>query len=634
MDEICLIIGGPQGSGLETSMSILGYAFARKGYWFIADREYFSNITGRHSYIHLCVSTLPVSSLRYPVDILAAADAETIFTHFDELSIGGVLIYDKGVLGKKLEDIPSIEDTTRERIAGKIKELGIQPTVSSIVNHLESSMSVKAVGVDYQVLLRGLAAKYTIDPKLLSRYVSGIIVAMISLVLGLRKEVSQDAVSRFFRGRPIIAEQNNALIDSIYEMYSELAGIVSLDTPTARPGKLMVVTGNDIVAIGKIVAGVRLQSYYPITPAADESFLLEKYQVIEADEGVIGPIIVFQTEDEIAAVSSIIGASLTGARSSTSTSGPGFDLMVEGLSYAGMNEAPIVITYYQRGGPSTGQPTRGSQSDLLNAVFAGHGEFARVVLSSGDHVEAFYDAIDAFNIAEKYQVPVIHILDKFLANSLVTITPPDPGRAEIERGLLSSGGPNYKRFDSSKLISPRAFLGAKDTVMWYSGDEHNEYGHIEEDPVNRIKMYSKRIEKLELIRKELPLEKKITLQGHDNPDFILVGWGSTKGVSLDAIRALGKEGMRGAYVNLKLLWPFPGEEFRSILERFDKEKIIFVEHSYGVSLRHLVAMSTGLIIEKNIAKFTGRPLTREEVVAGVKKIIMGETLRVVAFHGA
>ncbi|MGC8556071.1 MAG: hypothetical protein ACP5NG_03585, partial [Conexivisphaera sp.] len=298
---------------------------------------------------------------------------------------------------------------------------------------------------------------------------------------------------------------------------------MSLDPPSIGLGELLVASGNDVVAMAKIVGGLRYQSYYPITPAADESFTLEEYESLHG-EGYDSEIVVLQTEDELAAVNSAIGAALAGARSATATSGPGFDLMVEGLGWAGMNEVPVVVTYYQRGGPSTGQPTRGAQSDLLSSVFASHGEYPRIVLASGDHEEAFYDAIDALNYAERYQMPVIHLVDKFLANTIATIQVPDISRIRIDRGKLTgevSG--EYKRFDMSSPISPRAFLGQ--AVMWYTGDEHDEAGHITEDSENRIRIYEKRMRKLELADSEIPEERRASYYGPEDADFLLLGWG-------------------------------------------------------------------------------------------------------------
>jgi 2-oxoglutarate ferredoxin oxidoreductase subunit alpha len=634
--EVGVLLGGPQGSGIETSMWILGRILVSKGFGVIADREYFSNITGRHSYIQMLVSSVKLPrSLRYPVEILASMDAETVFTHFTELSEGGILIYDVNVSSKRIEEIPSMEDATRERIARVLAEKGVKTSVESVVEYLEKDRRVLPLGLDFSSLLKALSEQYRIDSRAVSKFLSGVIVSSVAVVLGLDEDIVAAGFRQQFRERKELVEQNIMLYRLVRSALSKHYGVVRLEEPRLAMEKAMVITGNDVVAIGKIVAGVRYQSYYPITPAADESFLLEKYDNILGENGeVIGSVIVMQTEDEIAAVNSAIGAALTGVRSSTTTSGPGFDLMVEGLSWAGMNEVPIVITYYQRGGPSTGQPTRGSQSDLFNAIFAGHGEFARVVLSSGDHLDAFYDTIEAFNIAEKYQVPVIHLLDKFLANTVTVMTIPDVERVRIERGVLTRGGPGYKRFSLESLISPRAFIGEKDTVMWYTGDEHDEYGHIVEDPEVRARMYSKRIEKLSLILRDLPMDRKLRLHGPSSPDYLIIGWGSVKGVVLDAVEYFSEKGLKMSYLDLKLLWPFPSEDFLRITDGIPDSNILAVEHSYGVNIAELVAMNTGRRIVKRVSKYTGRPITLDELIHGLEEIVSGKKERVVLSRGA
>jgi len=634
LKDISIIIGGPQGAGLETSMAILGRALVRKGYGIIADREYFSNITGRHSYIHMLVSSVRLPrSIKYPVELVASMDPETIFTHFTDIGDKGILIYDKGHSNKKIDDISSMEDITKKRIKEVIIRHGIEPSVSSLLNYLEREKDITLVGIDFNSLLRKVIERYRVDPRQVSRYVSGILISAISTLIGLEEDFIRYSFEQQFRGKEHLIEQNMTIFGMVRDSLADFRNIARLDEPSIKLHKAFIATGNDIVAIAKIVAGVRYQSYYPITPAADESFLIEKYEYTEVGGRSLGPIVVVQTEDEIAAVNSAIGASLTGVRSSTATSGPGFDLMVEGLSWAGANEVPIVITYYQRGGPSTGQPTRGSQSDLLNAVFAAHGEFARIVLSSGDHVEAFYDTVEAFNMAEKFQVPVIHLLDKFLANTIATIPVPEVGRVSVDRGITSLGGRDYKRFDLSRVISHRAYLGTDDTVMWYAGDEHDEYGHIVEDPENRVKMYSKRIEKMKIILEQVPSDLKVTIYGDEDPDYVVVGWGSVKGVVLDAIDVLSEK-LKLMYVNVKLLWPFPANEFLGIVKGMPRDRLIAVEHSYGVNITSLISMTTGIIIDRRVMKYTGRPITLNELVSALERVALMNEERVVLTYGA
>ncbi|MEM4463713.1 MAG: 2-oxoacid:ferredoxin oxidoreductase subunit alpha [Fervidicoccaceae archaeon] len=636
MKEINIIIGGPQGSGIETSMSILSRAFTRKGYGIIASREYFSNIVGRHSYIVMRVSSekLP-QSIDLPVQIIAASDAETVFTHFDEIRGGGALIYDINNEKKKLNEVSSMENITKQRIRRKLESKGLDQAVSSIIEYLRKEEGIKPIGIDFASILSELSKKFKLDPGHLSRYVSTILVSSISTVIGLEDDYLLFGITSHFKNRENILKHNLALYEMVSERLHSMKEILPLDTPKLKIEKMMVLTGNDAVAIGKIVGGARYQAYYPITPAADESTTLEKYGHGTEGNQDIGPIVILQTEDEISAISSTIGAALTGARSSTATSGPGFDLMVEALSWAGANEVPIVITYYQRGGPSTGQPTRGSQSDLMNAIFSSHGEFARIVISSGDHEEAILDAAEAFNLAEKFQVPVIHLLDKFLANTTASVKIPDIEKIRIERGSIFRNGGEYRRFDASNSISPRAFIGDDGIVIWYSGDEHDEIGHIVEDPENRIKMYEKRMKKLELIRKEVPLNEKLKVYGFEDPEFIIIGWGSTKGVAVEALESAAKEvGVRGAYVNLKMLWPFPSEELKEIVGKISEKKIIVAEHSYEANIARLMAMEAGLNVGGKIVKYTGRPFFLSEFYRALKSILFDNEEKVVLTLGA
>ena len=631
--EISAILGGPQGAGLETSMAVLGYALARSGHGFIADREYFSNIKGRHSYIHLRISSKSVPrSLTYPVDLIAAMDPETVFTHFDDLRDGGVLIYDKATNDKRLDSILSVEEPLKERVEGRLTSLGLEPKISSLVSYLRNRRSVKVIDLNYAEILSIVGRKFKLSPQQVSRYVSSILIGAVSGLLGLDEESLTYGFTKHFRGREDLVSQNLEITTLVRNAIADYGvNELILEGPGIGLEELLVVSGNDVVAIGKIVGGLRYQSYYPITPAADESFTLEKYEKLDVGDGG-SSLIVIQTEDEIAAITSAIGASLTGVRSATATSGPGFSLMVEGLSWAGMNEVPVVITYYQRGGPSTGLPTRGSQSDLLFSVFAGHGEFPRVVLSSGDHLEALYDAVEAFNIAEKYQLPVIHLLDKFLANTLTLMPLPDLNNVLIERGLVTEGSEAYKRFDLSSQVSPRAYLGSK-AIMWYTGDEHDELGHICEDPVNRVRMYSKRMKKLELIDSEIPNSKKATYFGSGNPEVLMVGWGSVKGVALDAVETLKNKGIEAAYLQLRILWPFPSTYVSELLSSVDST-VIVVEHSYVVQLADLITMSTGFRKLRRVGKFTGRPIYLLELVRAVEEIRLKGVEKVVLGYGA
>ncbi|HYC26910.1 MAG TPA: transketolase C-terminal domain-containing protein, partial [Nitrososphaerales archaeon] len=413
----------------------------------------------------------------------------------------------------------------------------------------------------------------------------------------------------------------------------------------------LFVRGNSTVAMAKELAGCRFQTYYPITPASDESEYLEGHAEMELDSPepqvaelaalkAKGTIAVVQSEDEIAAVTMAIGGGLAGVRSSTSTSGPGFSLMAEGLGYAGMNEVPVVVTLYSRGGPSTGLPTRHEQGDLRFALHAGHGEFPRLILASGDLEEAFYDTVRAFNYSEVYQTPVLHLVDKALANSDATMPMFDVNRVKIERGSLIKGeikdavNGEFRRFrNTPNGISPRAPVGTKGGVYWHTGDEHDELGHISEDPTNRDMMMDKRMGKLELADREIPIADRLNFFGPEDADVTLLSWGSTKGAILDAMDWLKEDGISVNFLQLRLIHPFPTEYVTKVLSR--AKKAVGVEMNYSGQLTGIVRERTCIPIEQLVVKYNGRPMSSEEIYDAVKLIHEGKApKRLVLKHGA
>ena len=329
----------------------------------------------------------------------------------------------------------------------------------------------------------------------------------------------------------------------------------------------------------------------------------------------------------------MIGAALTGTRSSTSTSGPGFALMTEAIGWAGINEVPIVITLYQRSGPSTGLPTRHGQDDLLFAVHAGAGDFPKIVYASGDIEESFYDTGRCFNYADVFQIPVIHMMDKFLSSSVVTCKRFEPQKISIDRGkLLDKIEGEYKRFAfTDDGISPRSRLGLDNGVFWNTGDESDEYGHISEDPVERIMMMDKRMSRLDLALKRIPDEEQVVSFGVHK--HTIISWGSTKGPILDAISMLKKEGIDIGFVQIKLIHPFPTDIVKSLLK--DAKIIIDIEANYSGQLGQIFKQNVLKDIDYSILKYSGRGMTSTEIYDSLKKIIENKAdKREILSHGA
>jgi 2-oxoglutarate ferredoxin oxidoreductase subunit alpha len=405
--------------------------------------------------------------------------------------------------------------------------------------------------------------------------------------------------------------------------------------------KRMFIQGTQAAALGKLVGGCRLQTYYPITPAADESEYLEENEVLQLEQSAVeqsgGSILIMQTEDEISAINMASGAALTGTRAATATSGPGFSLMVEGLGWAGNGEVPLVVTYYQRGAPATGLPTRHGQSDLRFAMHAAHGEFPRIILSSGDIEECFYDAARAFNYAERYQTPVIHLIDKALANSNKSCKMLDPRLIKIERGQLLTEadvqGKEYKRYLLTESgVSPRLPLGTPGAVFWNTGDEHDEQGHISEEPMMRTRMYEKRMKKLETADKEIPVSERISFYGDPEASATVVSWGSPKGAVLEAIERLDPEGYRLNFLQVRMPHPLPKEYVAEVLNKAKKK--IVVEGNYTAQLAGIIKESTGVDMDNYVLKWNGRPMSSDEVYEALKLIMQDKApKRQVLTHG-
>jgi 2-oxoglutarate ferredoxin oxidoreductase subunit alpha len=298
--------------------------------------------------------------------------------------------------------------------------------------------------------------------------------------------------------------------------------------------------------------------------------------------------------------------------------------MAEGLGWAGNNEVPLVITYYQRGGPATGQPTRHSQQDLRFAMHAAHGEFARIILASGDIKECFFDAAEVFNLAEKYQVPVIHLLDKAMANCSQTYPVFDYASVKIDRGEIVGEkeleGKEYKRFKFTETgVSPRAFLGTKNAVQWCSGDEHNESGNINEEPIIRRRMMEKRVGKLDLVDKEVPLEMKVNFFGDKDSENIVVSWGSPKGAIIEALNQLKDEGLSLGFIQVRMIHPLPSAYLKQMLQ--GKKRIIDIEDNITAQLGGIIAQYTSIKPNFYVLKYTGRPMMTTEVYQAIKAIL-------------
>jgi len=390
-----------------------------------------------------------------------------------------------------------------------------------------------------------------------------------------------------------------------------------LERTNSAGKRKMFLTGNEAVGLGAIRAGCKFYTAYPMTPTTP---LLHFMASLDREYGMI----VIQAEGEIAAINMVAGASFAGVRAMTATSGGGFCLMSEGLGMTGMTETPVVIMLGQRSGPSTGLPTYSAQGDLRFAIHASQGEFPRVVIAPGDMEECFYKTMEAFNLAEKFQIPAILITDKYLVESHGATEPFYQNRVGIDRGLLLTEdtyrGEEYKRHKFTEDgISPKAMPGMKGAIVRTNADEHNESGYTTEDPELTTKMADKRFKKLDALVKELEKYETTKLYGPVEANVTILGWGSTKGPIREAMKLLSKEDLRVNYLQIIYLNPFPVASVQKVLK--SAKKTVVVENNKTSQLSSLVREHLLMTVDHKILKYNGRPFNPGELSQRIKEAL-------------
>jgi 2-oxoglutarate ferredoxin oxidoreductase subunit alpha len=611
--DLCWMIGGPQGTGVDSSATLFARTCAAAGYWIYGRREYHSNIKGEHSYFQVRVKNEPVQCHIDPVHVLATFENSTAELHAFEVVADGAFIYD-----------PKLTDPAK----------------------LELKPGVLKFPIPFDEILEELAQETGKTVTSLAIMKNTIAVAASMALCQIELAAMEEALAGLFTGsKAKLIPLNMKAATRAYEEMKKYAEIQNfnyvMEKPVNAPAKGSRYIMNAAVATGlaKLKAGCRVLTYYSITPAVDECIYLEE----QSESGL--PVI--QCEDELSAACMAIGAATTGVRASTSTSGPGFDLMTEAMGWAGINEVPVVVFDYMRGGPSTGLPTRTEQTDLLTCVFAGHGEYPKIVMAPGDITEQFYDTFSAFNYADRYQTTVVFVSDKLLANNTICVPKFDESRMIVDKGVWSDASnvdqnnmeaalAKFPRFAITEDgISPRAVPGMPGHIYWMTGDEHTEYGHITEDPPIRIPMQEKRMKKLDLVAKEIPQENQYKYHnptGAANPPITIVSWGSTKGVILDSIRVLKEQhGLDVDFLQIRMLNPFPTEAVAQHLKK--AQRVVMVEASYTGQLSQLITMRTGIQLEHEVLKWSGRPISETELIAAIKEIHEKQSRKVVLSYG-
>ncbi|WP_369903052.1 2-oxoacid:acceptor oxidoreductase subunit alpha [Bacillus manliponensis] len=563
-------VGGQQGEGIESTGEIFCIALNRLGYYLYGYRHFSSRIKGGHTNNKIRVSTTEVRAVSDDLDILIAFDQETIDFNFHELRPGGIVVAD----AKFNPTIPEGTNVTLYAIP-----------FTEIASELGTSLMKNMVAVGAS-----------------------------SAVLGLDENVYLEVVNEIFgrKGEQIV-EKNMEAIKRGSQYMKELLGenVNMMQLEKADGKKRMFMIGNDAIAFGAVAGGCRFMSAYPITPASEiMEYLIKKLPKVGGT--------VIQTEDEIAACTMAIGANYAGVRTLTASAGPGLSLMMEAIGLAGMTEIPLVIVDTQRGGPSTGLPTKQEQSDLLAMIYGTHGEIPKIVMAPSTVEEAFYDAIEAFNLAEEYQVPVILLTDLQLSLGKQTVEPLTLDKVEIRRGKLDlqaelpeqENKAYFKRYEVTEDgISPRILPGTKNGIHHVTGVEHDETGKPSESALNRKQQMDKRFRKMENLKFNTPVYKNAK---HDEADVLLVGFNSTRGAIEEAMGRLEQDGLKVNHAHIRLIHPFPTNELLPLVQH--AKRVVVVENNATGQLANIMKMNLGSGEKiSSLLKYDGNPFLPKEI---------------------
>jgi 2-oxoglutarate ferredoxin oxidoreductase subunit alpha len=576
LNSVTWKIGGEAGFGIMASGTMLARTFSRAGYHVLATNEYPSLIRGGHNLVTVRIATQKFEAMNRDLHLLVALNKETVDLHKTELNEQALVIYDP-------------------------KDGELKPT--------DFPKQVKRIAVP----LTELVAKFNGEPVMRNTVAIGASLALFGAPFTNFETVIAD---QFKKKGPEIIKNNVDIARAGYDFVKQTyASENSLNLSAAATKEdQLIINASEAIGIGAVRAGLKFAAIYPMTPInALITFL--------ADHAKRLNIVYKQPEDEIAGINMAIGASLAGVRSMVATSGGGFALMVEGLSWAGMIEAPLVIDLGMRVGPSTGMPTWSEQGELQFVIHAGHGEFPRIVLAPADAADAYDLTVDAFNLADRYQVPVFLLTDKYINESQWCVPVSRvSGDVVVDRGKLlktvpasPAGGPggSFKRYDLSAAdgVSARSVPGQKGGFYIANSYEHDELGFVTEKPEARVAMAAKRLKKFEAMKKDV---KPPAVYGDDQAEVTFITWGSTRGPVLEAMKILKK---KSRLIHYSWIYPFPTEESIKLLS--SSTRLIDVEQNGTGQLASLIREHTGIVIKDKLLKNDGRVWYPEEIAERV-----------------
>jgi len=578
IDDLSVMIAGKAGDGVLFTGNVLAKAFKRQGWEVATCRDFPSNIRGEATNYTVRTSLNQVHGRRDTVDVLLAFDCEAILRHVRDIAEGGVVLCDGEGVGEMAESLRKGKTFHRSLL----KKLARENFGHEIYKNM--------------IALGALTYLLNLDPQILKRIIEETF---------LEK-----------KGKEIVEKNTQALSLGWKEAKEIIKDKERHPLIKQRDKARLILTGDEAIALGALAAGCRLFAAYPICPATEIWQWLAFH--LPSFKGTV-----VQTEDELAALNMAIGASFCGVRAMTATSGPGASLMMEAFSLAGMAEIPVVIAQVQRLGPATGIPTKSQQGDILQWIFGSHGEFPRIVLAPGTIEECFEFTIEAFNLAEKFQCPAVLLTEEDIAQNLRTSKDFNLQKIVIDRGKLLNQKEllqikNFKRYEfTADGVSPRALPGMKNGLHLVEGNEHNERGYRDEDPLNRVLMMEKRMRKLRAASQDVPSPR---IWGDRKAKIGIIGAGSTLGPILEAMAELGQKKMKSKFLQLRTLWPFPKRQAENFMASC--QEVFIIENNYTGQLSHLLKsqIQTSLRV-KNILKYSTLPFMPGEISTQIQGML-------------
>ncbi|MFA6080841.1 MAG: 2-oxoacid:acceptor oxidoreductase subunit alpha [Patescibacteria group bacterium] len=568
MTDFTWLIGGEAGFGIMTTGTVFSKIATRSGYHIFDYVEYPSLIRGGHNAYEVHVSDVDISHLNPTVDVLVCLNKETYDKHKDRLTPKSLVVFDQ--------------------------------------DEFEIKEDIKKITVPFKKILSDLKGQ----PVMKNTIALG---ASIGLLKGNIDELIKMITEQFAKKGENVINFNKQFVQAGFDAINKNYSDSILNYLLKKQGEeKLVLTGNDAFSLGSVIADARVYVAYPMTPS---STVLTDLAAWQEKIGMV----VRHAEDEISVINTAIGSSFAGVRSAVGTSGGGFALMVESISFAGITEIPLVVFIASRPGPATGMPTWTEQGDLLFSVFSGHGEFPKIVLAPGDNEEMIELTAKAYNLADIYQMPVIVISDMYLSESHKSVEKSfvDKFIAEykISRGKLIKDSSNKQKYLRYKVtedgISERLIPGAPGYFYQANSYEHVEDGHTTEEARSRIDQVDKRARKWTTYLKNDFVTPKI-YGDPEKSEIIFVSWGSTKGIVLQAQKLLKAKGTNSAFIHFNHIYPLDREKILSLFKQ--NKKYVLVENNSWGQFGKLLTMETGIEIKDKILRYDGRPITPEEII--------------------